>query len=243
MRGHFLGIEFDGLGHGDSRNGTYFQVVPAKRDPSRAWKLGLKSRIAHAATFPFLVVSYDEKYVVDEQTNLTVLHGIVGSYVASRHLGALVEERVAEAEGYLSRLSSEERHEEIQDIVLCAEVETDAKWNPVTQRAHELTGRLHRLDPTASWGYSYSEDPPRPAHASPWEAGFDGAAFRQWWRSIRRFGCNYHVKTRAGVVRRTVWMRNFEADFFTPHGLLDEVAEVVTVNAALALLEGRLTVA
>jgi len=167
MRGHFLGIEFDGLGHGDSRNGTYFQVVPAKRDPSRAWKLGLKSRIAHAATFPFLVVSYDEKYVVDEQTNLTVLHGIVGSYVASRHLGALVEERVAEAEEYLSRLSCEERHEEIQDIVLCAEVETDAKWNPVTQRAHELTGRLHRLDPTASWGYSYSEDPPRPAHASP----------------------------------------------------------------------------
>lgn len=234
-----LGIEFDGLGHGYSRNGTYIEIAPSKRDRSRGWRLGLKARVAHSAMFPFLVVSYEEKGLVDEDTNLTVLHGIVGSYVSSRHLGALVQERVAEAEEYLARLSPEEQQEEIQDIVLCAEVETNATWNPVTHRAHQLSGRLRELDPNAVCRYSYREDPPRPPNTSPWKAGFDGVAFQHWWRNVRRFGCDYHVRTRAGVVRRCVWMRNFEGDFFTPHGILDEVAEVVAVNAAIALLEGR----
>jgi hypothetical protein len=58
-----LGIEFDGLGHGYSRGSRYIQVVRSKRDLNRAWKLDLKLRIANAASFPFAVLSHDEKAV------------------------------------------------------------------------------------------------------------------------------------------------------------------------------------
>jgi hypothetical protein len=73
-----LAIEFDGMGQGISRHGRYIQKVATKRDPNRGWKLDLKVRTAKSCGFPFLVMSYDEKAVVDEETNITVLHGIVG---------------------------------------------------------------------------------------------------------------------------------------------------------------------
>src|ERR1043166_5671135 len=70
LGGPLLAIEFDGLGHGFSRHGRYFQRVPTPRDKRRAWKLNLKARVANEAAFPFVILSYDEKEVLEEVTRL-----------------------------------------------------------------------------------------------------------------------------------------------------------------------------
>src|SRR5258706_515450 len=85
-------VEFDGLGHGYSRNGVYIQRAVTQRDPHRAWKLNLKARVAAAAGLPFVIVSYDEKAVIDEETGLTIVHGIFGQFLATSHASDRMQE-------------------------------------------------------------------------------------------------------------------------------------------------------
>jgi hypothetical protein len=232
-----LGIEFDGLGHGYTTDAGYHQVVPSK-DRSREWKLSLKARVANAAYFPFLIISYDEKRVLEEETNLTVAHAIIGEFLANSHTTDRLHELYADAKEWLDALPEDEQTEHIQDLLTGAEVEMSLEWNPVARRASELAFELWKLDPKASSGYSYLDDPPRPASALPWEPGFDPDAFRRWWCSRDRLGLRYTVETSRGPIIRDVWVRNF-GDTFSPHGFLDEVAQLVTTQAALDFLRGK----
>ncbi len=230
-----LGVEFDGLGHGYSKDGLYTQTVPS-RDTSRVWKLSLKARVANAAAFPFLILSYDEKVVLEEDTNLTVAHAIIGQFLANWHTSDRVHELYEEAKEWLDAFPEDEQAEQIQDLVAGAEVETSLTWNPVARRAAELSGELRDLDPKVSSGYAYIEDPPRPANTQPWEPTFDMDAFGRWWRSIRRLGVKYTITTSRGAITREVWVRNF-GDSFSPFGFLEEVAQLVTTRAALQFLQ------
>jgi len=103
-----LAIEFDGMGRGISRHGRYIQKITSKRDPNRAWKLALKVRVAKNSGFPFLVMSYDEKAVIDAETDLTVLHGIVGQFVAGLHIVPRVQELIAEQQNELDEMTESE---------------------------------------------------------------------------------------------------------------------------------------
>ncbi len=229
-----LGVEFDGMGHGYSKDAVYRQIVPSK-DRSREWKLSLKARVANAASFPFLILSYDEKVVLEEQTNLTVAHAIIGQFLANWHTSDRIRELYEAAKEWLDAFPEEEQAEQIQDLVDGAEVETSLTWNPVARRAAELSGELRDLDPSVSSGYSYIEDPPRPANTQPWEPAFDMDAFGRWWRSIQRLGVKYTITTSRGPITREVWVRNF-GDSFSPFGFLDEVAQLVTTQAVLQFL-------
>jgi hypothetical protein len=231
-----LGIEFDGLGKGYSRDGEYVGFVETARDRSRPWKLGLKTSVANEAGFPFIVVSYDEKAEVDPDKDLIILHGIIGSFLSSTHLGPRLAELVRENEDELEDMSSHDAHDKIQDMVIAAEIDLDMEWNPISRRAVELQSELHRIDPSARWGYSYLELPPRPAACSPWLADFRADAFRAWWDSIERVGCEYRVTTRSGAVTRAVWVRNYQGLYLTPFGMLEELAQVVALNEAIAAL-------
>src|SRR5437667_9480633 len=72
-----LSIEFDGLGKGFSRRGEYVQQA-ATADSHRKLKLDLKLKVAKNEKYPFFVVSFEESKALDQNTNLTIVDGIIG---------------------------------------------------------------------------------------------------------------------------------------------------------------------
>lgn len=234
-----LAIEFDGIGHGISRNGRYIQKVVSKRDPQRGWKLDLKVRVAKSIAFAFVVVSYDEKAVVDEETNVTIMHGIIGQFLASRQIVPRIKELIAEQQDQLDEMTEAEQNEAIQDMVFAVEIDADMEYNPVCRRAAELSTILSNRYGVSGHSFSYLEDPPRPANCYPHEPDYDEAKFHKWWHNMDRIGCEHRLKLPSGEFARTVWVRNFEGSGVTPFGLLQELAELVTGRAAIAELSGN----
>lgn len=228
-----LGIEFDGIAHGISTRGQYRPGVPLPSDRGRAWKLGLKLKVAEAAGFPFVVMSYDEKAILEEATHLTITHGIVGSFLARVASQKRIAELVEEEADTLAHLSPDERHEHIQDMVIAAELDSDYDWNPVFRRSIELSEALREASPMATIGHSYDQDPPRPEHCDPMEDDCDVDTFERWWTSVRRHGVTCTITTPDWALSRTVWVRNFEGTGVTPFGWMDELSELVTIPEAL----------
>ena len=229
-----LGIEFDGLGHGLTRDGRYIQAVPTNRDKHRAWKLDLKARVANAAAFPLLVMSYQEKTTLDHEQNLTVMHALIGAFLARRDTVPRVQELLDEHREWIASLSDDEREEHIQNMVLAAELDADMVYNPIVRRAAELSSEIESLEPICGDSWRYETDPPRPPDTDPMMHGFNRQAFETWWRSVRRFGCTYTIKTVRREVTRTVWFRNLNCIGISPFGLLEDIAHIV---AGLATLE------
>lgn len=230
-------IEFDGLGHGYSHGAEYRQLVSTKKDPSRGWKLDLKVRVADAARFPFAVISYDEKALVDEELNLIVLHGIVGNFLAIRHTPERIQQLLAEEADALASLPEDQRYERMQDLVSDAGFDLGLELNPIVRRAMELHGHLYTLRPSLRTSYTYSEDPDRPANCYPDADDFDQSLFEEWWHNVRRFGCTYTIDAEDLHIARTVWVRNIRGTGITPFGWLDELAELVAVTDALRHLK------
>lgn len=232
-------VEFDGLGHGYSRNGVYIQRAVTSRDPHRAWKLGLKARVAAAAGLPFVIVSYDEKAVIDEETGLTIVHGIVGQFLATCHASDRMHELYEADKELIEAMPEEERQEYVQDyIVISAEVEADIDWNPIYAAASRLRARAFELAPISTVGHQPLHDPPRPDGTTPSDPGFSMNAFRDWWHSIRRWGAECTIDTGRGRVSSgPVWVRNFESRYTSPMILADEIAELVAWRAAVRALE------
>ncbi len=234
-------VEFDGLGHGYSRNGVYVQTAFTRRDPQRAWKLGLKARVAAAAGLPFVIVSYDEKAVIDRETGLTIAHGIIGQFLAGQHAARRMNELYEAQKDDIEAMPEDERTEYVQDyVVISAEVEADLDWNPICGLLSRLRERAFELAPIKSSGQQPLHDPPRPDNTTPFEPGFDGGALQEWWRSIRRWGCECWVDTGRGrVASGPVWVRNIEGSGVDPISLVNEIAELVAWRAAVNLLESR----
>src|SRR2546426_1068748 len=170
--------------------------------------------------------------MIEEATNLTVAHAIIGQFLANWHTSDRIHELYEDAKEWLQDLPEDAQRDQIQNLVDGAEVETRLTWNPVARRAAELAMQLHDLDPQVACGYHYIEEPPRPPNTKPWERGFDPEIFRRWWHDIQRWGCRYTITTSKGSVTRDVWLRNF-GDTFSPFAFLDEVAALVTTQAAL----------
>ncbi|SRR6266480_1295108 len=232
-------VEFDGLGHGYSRNGRYVGKIATKRDPHRAWKLGLKARIAATAGLPLVIVSYDEKAIIDEVTGLTIVHGIIGQFLAANHVARRVNELYEDQKDIIEAMPDDERREYVQDyVVISAEVEADLDWNPICTLLSKLRGRAFDLAPISSASHTPLHDPPRPENTTPFEPGFDDRALREWWKSIRRWGCECSIETGRGRVSSgPVWVRNIEGPGIDPMSLANEIAELVAWRTALNLLE------
>lgn len=233
-----LGIEFDGIAHGISTRGQYRPGVMLPSDRGRAWKLALKLKVAAAAQFPFVVISYEEKAILEEATQLTIAHGIVGSFLARIATQQRVAELVEEVADTLAQLSPDDRQAQLQDMVLAAELDADYEWNPIFRRSIELSGALRDASPMTTIAYSYDQDPPRPERCEPMEDDCDVDTLERWWASIRRHGVTCTITTPDWTLSRTVWVRNFEGTGVTPFGWMDELSEVVTIPEALRHLAG-----
>jgi hypothetical protein len=91
-----MSIEFDGIGGGFSRDGTYFPKRQTP-DPNRKWKLDFKLRVARSVGFPFGVVSSEETEELGPGVSLTVLDSVIGRCLARRREAEIIEELIAEA--------------------------------------------------------------------------------------------------------------------------------------------------
>jgi uncharacterized protein DUF2726 len=231
-------LEFDGLGHGYSAKGGYIQSVPFRRDPNRAWKLGLKTRVAQEASLPFLIVSYDEKAVVDHDSGLIVTHGIIGQFLASLHLSARIQELYDAEADALEAMPARERSEYVQDYVaIPAEVDTDLRWNPIAALEADLQTKALSADPSCRWSLIPLDDSPGPPNSDPFSDPFDSDALIEWWKRINRWGAQVSIATRAGTVSSgQIWVRALEAPGIRPLSLAWRVAGVIAWRKALNML-------
>jgi len=81
----FLAIEFDGLGHGFSRDGEYISKAIVLQDPHRKLKLEAKLTSCNMLEIPLVVISWEEIYDFDNAADsFNVLDGIIGTLLAKR---------------------------------------------------------------------------------------------------------------------------------------------------------------
>jgi hypothetical protein len=85
-----LAIEFDGLGHGFSRDGKYVQLVETN-DQHRQLKLDAKINACESCDLPIVIVSYPESEpTFDTDCPVTVLDAVIGEVLESRKHKELV---------------------------------------------------------------------------------------------------------------------------------------------------------
>jgi hypothetical protein len=123
-----ISVEFDGLGRGFTRDGRYHEVVGGP-DPNRQEKMNLKIRLARDAGYPLMVVSYDEATPISDDDELTVTHGLIGSYLSHFY----TQERLNEIGPTLDfdGLSEEEQEERVAELIIDVEVDAMFEWNPL----------------------------------------------------------------------------------------------------------------
>jgi hypothetical protein len=233
-----LAIEFDGLGRGARRKGSYVQRVATKADPHRALKLGLKCRVADEAGFPFCVVSYEEKEVVDGEANLVIAHGIVGGFLAHGYASRLMQEFYEEEREHIESLPENEQWEYVQNyIVISAEVEAEMTMNPIAKRAAELAGECGRLAVVGGTCESWPDEEPPPPEADVGNPEWDMAARIAWLDGRRRVGATTGVETCYGRVERTAWVRNIDFPGTTALSIASEISELLAWQDALRLVK------
>jgi hypothetical protein len=80
-------------------------------DTNRDWKLNFKLRCARDAFYPLIVLSSDETDPLAGDDSLSLLDGIVGSYLANRRLHEILDELAKESREVLDSLTGWEKDE------------------------------------------------------------------------------------------------------------------------------------
>ena len=205
-----LSIEFDGLSRGFSRLGRYVQVHEC-HDPAREWKLDLKVRVATAAAFPFVVVSYHEKNPIGDGIRRSSI-GIIGQMLANRD--------------FQYRLKNTDWQE--LESLFDAEIDAELHWNPITRALADIQFRLIERGLVVSHSTEWFNEPPLPdlppdGSLSP---GF-AEALRARGEAMQRavwVGCKATIQTPTGTVTESVRMRNIEQAGVNPLGLTEDLA-------------------
>lgn len=115
-----LSAEFDGMGHGYSREGVYVAAQPVEKDPYRKTKLDYKLRLAKQAGYPMFVVSFDETQPIEQGETLTVLDGIIGRVLARAKGREFAQQSVDEHQQQIDQLEHE-ADDYISDLVIEAD--------------------------------------------------------------------------------------------------------------------------
>ncbi|MBN2910761.1 DUF2726 domain-containing protein [Polycladomyces sp. WAk] len=133
-------IEFDGLGMGYNTEKEYVQVKETC-DPYRKLKLDCKTILCHSAKMPFVIISYPEVELIENQ--ITVLDGIIGTYLANREFNRLFQEDVHLLEEELKNVYDPiQREVIIEQYGLEREVESKYRYNPILRKIMKLQHKL-----------------------------------------------------------------------------------------------------
>lgn len=228
-----LSIEFDGMGHGFSKNGEYIQLVPTK-DGYRKLKLDLKLKVANLLGYPLFVVSYDEKEPIGPGLHLTIVDGIIGMTLALKYWHYLLAKLNSDEklEYTLSTLSKYERDEYIDDLALNAEVEADIKWNPISSLAskYELEALDKKLIKNIRW------DTPEVKNIYDNSESYlkDLESLAEKRKSATRVGAKVIIDTLFGEISSgDVWVRNIQGYGVDGYTLAIKIAELLAYKKVL----------
>lgn len=236
-----MSIEFDGMGHGFSREGQYVPWHPSA-DPHRKLRFDLKLRIAEQVKYPLVVLSYEEKNPIGPALALTVTDGIVGQVLANRHMHALIQERLGRQP--LEGLPPGARDESAQHLAPTAERQADLYWNPIARLAsqYEYVVGSHLGVPQVRHKILQQPELADLDHGDSFLASPESREARlRAMKEVRRIGCQVDVDTPKGHFSDTVWVRNMTGYGPHPMGLAEDFAKVVVlkqVAEAYGLTEG-----
>ncbi len=79
-----IAIEFDGIGHGFSRNGEYFSKVIPIDAPNRKIKLDNKLEACTFTDTPLVIISYDECKLNNED-QIMIIDAIIGQAIEKKY--------------------------------------------------------------------------------------------------------------------------------------------------------------
>lgn len=211
-----LCVEFDELGEGISIGDSYESTLPTSAQHGRL--IRLKLAVARANGFPYVVVSSMYFNALSEQTESSILDGIIGEVLG----GQVVRERVASfspAELNLSpeefeSLADAERTELVLDWVTGLEVEAELALNPIHRRTSELAARAGH-PPHARMGLTRPEPPP-------------GASFEERLEALQHAthegGRVWVGDGPDGRVECDVWLSRFDLPGYSGLAIAQEIA-------------------
>jgi len=231
-----MSIEFDGMGHGFSREGKYIQGHPSK-DPHRKLKLDLKLRLAEQVNYPLLVVSYDEKSPIGSGSALTIADGMIGQIVAKKDAFEMFEEWLAENQMEdLDPAFHAEWAEYVCEGVNNAQLVADLTWNPIAKSAvqYEHVARMKLGIPPKRWEFLYDSQAPSvegnyldPGYLDRLKAWVDTT------KKAVRVGCRVEIETPQGRLSETAWVRNIVGHGVDPMGLAKDIATLILYKRAV----------
>jgi hypothetical protein len=124
-----VAVEFDGIGHGFSKDGHYITNVIPIKDPNRKWKLDAKLTACEWSLIPLVIVSFEEtEPLMDAEDSLTILDGIIGHILSLRRRSEGVAQRKVELERASER---DPTGNELGALLDEIELESDLETNPM----------------------------------------------------------------------------------------------------------------
>jgi hypothetical protein len=225
-------VEFDGIGGGYSRDGEYV----ARRetdDPNRPWKMGFKFHAARKASYPLIVVSFEEVDALDSEEALTILDGIIGQFLAKRDFPQVAKELI---EGDRQRFTAPETDHPLsdeQDLALQAELLAELDNDVLVRKASELQGELLTLGQfTISQQWFTDPEIPPP----------NSDDFLEAFSAVERVGCRVVIElpnNKVPAVIQTTWVRNFTGAGVLPQTIATNVAEYLAFKNAVRIVRAQ----
>jgi hypothetical protein len=202
-----LSIEYDGLGEGFSRNGSYTPTDATP--PHRKLKMDFKLEVAKTAGYPLAVVSSEETTVIEPDSSVVILDGMVGEFLARRDAWRLAEEMIEERRDFIDSLPPDEQSEVIQDLVTDAEVLADLDNDPLEAAISRWEFELGILNPRVEHFWDPPERKVRDYSFMSLEA-ID--ARMEAMKNAERVGCRVVIDLPGAAAVRTIWVRNVGPD-------------------------------
>lgn len=223
-------IEFDGMGHGFSRQHEYVQVVPISNAPHRKLKMDAKLRWCSFVSYPLIVVSYEEKNPLINGIDLTVVDGIIGQFIASTRSGEEIRnyDWDKECEG----LSPEEAHKKIQDMVIDMGIVAELEDNPLVHKAAELEHKASELGLVKSASFYPINEPELPDGMNIKERIHDFDSI------VMKVGYEIEVETPFGKISEKVMIRNLSG-IIEPSALAQEISSIKIFSKILKIYDQK----
>lgn len=157
-------VEFDGFQGGFNVGKTYHRKDGSLGKMSRRAFIELKLRIAHESQFPYLVLGSDEFSNLSDTIRLTIADGLIGEVMSSRNINKQINAGFDPRQcGYsideFDALSQAEQSEIFSNWVTMIELDSDFKYNPITQKAAQLQKELHAYNQTLTFLNDGKHDP------------------------------------------------------------------------------------
>lgn len=225
-----LSIDFDGMYHGFNKNGEYVTYDIFQEEAKiRKLKFDLKLNVTEKADYTYFIISYDEKMPIGKDVNLTILDGIIGSYLEKINTIKKINNYAKEYKDILESLEPSLREDYIYDhIIIPAEVESEMEFNPISKLSWDYEVKV--LDKGIKYKAITMELPELPdlPDNSIYSKNFLEALEKRVknWKNIIKFGCTCEVILENGdIISETSWIRNF--DNINVIGLCEDISKLI----------------